>query len=245
VGGTKHYVPPLQEVGGDLSPCPPYDRRPCCREGSRNAYTACYTVLIRILKKIRWIKKIGWYPDLPNYQEKVKNRPTVRLIFGWVPTFLVDIRIREIIAGQNRQKFCRKACSKQACWLIDWLIDWLYGLFFTVCWVIGVYCYFFIGTVVHWNLKSRLSRGKDVSAGLKRIWQSRDIAVATKVRLLKALVWPVAAYGCESWTLRTADEKRIQAFEMRGLRQILCVSWTAKRTNDWVLDKAEVSRSLL
>jgi len=68
---------------------------------------------------------------------------------------------------------------------------------------------------------------------------------ATKVRLLKALVWPVAVYGCESWTLRTADEKRIQAFEMRGLRQILRVPWTAKRTNDWVLDKAEVSRNLL
>ena len=54
------------------------------------------------------------------------------------------------------------------------------------------------------------------------------------MRLLKALVWPVAVYGCESWTLRTADEKRIQAFEMRGLRQTLRVSWTAKRTNDWV-----------
>ena len=58
-------------------------------------------------------------------------------------------------------------------------------------------------------------------------------------------MWPVAVYGCESWTLRTADEKRIQAFEMRGLRQILRVSWTAEHTNDWVLDKAEVSRNLL
>ena len=47
------------------------------------------------------------------------------------------------------------------------------------------------------------------------------------------------------WPLRTADKKRIQVFEMRGLRQILRVSWTAKRTNDWVLDKAEVSRNLL
>jgi len=95
------------------------------------------------------------------------------------------------------------------------------------------------------GIKSRLSKGQYVSAGLNRIWQSHDIAVATKVRLLKALVCPVAVYGCESWTLRTADEKRIQAFEMRGLRHILCVSWTAKCTNDWVLDKAEVSRNLL
>jgi len=71
------------------------------------------------------------------------------------------------------------------------------------------------------------------------------VIVATKVRLMKALVWPVAVYGCESWTLRTADEKRIQAFKTRGLWQILRVSGTAKRTNDWVLDKAEVSRNLL
>ena len=55
----------------------------------------------------------------------------------------------------------------------------------------------------------------------------------------------IAVYGCESSTLRAGDEKRIQAFEMRGLCQILRVSWTAKRTNDWVLEKAEVSRNLL
>jgi len=90
------------------------------------------------------------------------------------------------------------------------------------------------------EIKSRLSKGQYVSAGLKRIWQSHDIAVTTKV-----LVWPVAVYGCESWTLRAGDEKRIQAFEMQGLRQILHASWTAKRTNDWVLEKAEVSRNLL
>jgi len=55
----------------------------------------------------------------------------------------------------------------------------------------------------------------------------------------------VAVYGCESWTLQTGDERRIQAFEIPGLCQILCVSWTAKRTNDWVLNKAGVSRNLL
>jgi len=96
------------------------------------------------------------------------------------------------------------------------------------------------------EMKSRLSKGQYVSVGLKRIWQSHDSAVTTKwVGLLKALVWPAAVYGCESWTLRAGDEKRIQAFEMRGLRQILRVSWTAKHTNDWVLEKAEVARNLL
>ena len=52
-------------------------------------------------------------------------------------------------------------------------------------------------------------------------------------------------YGCESWTLKKDDEKRISAFEMKCLRQVLRVSWTVKRTNEWVLQTAAVSRSLL
>ena len=62
---------------------------------------------------------------------------------------------------------------------------------------------------------------------------------------LKALVWPVATYGCESWTLRKNEETRLDAFEMKGLRKILRVSWTAKKTNEWVLNKAGVNRELL
>ena len=58
-------------------------------------------------------------------------------------------------------------------------------------------------------------------------------------------MWPVAAYGCESWTLRKNEETRLDAFEMKGLRKILWVSWTAKKTNEWVLNKAGVKRELL
>jgi len=57
---------------------------------------------------------------------------------------------------------------------------------------------------------------------------------------MKALVWPVATYGCESWTLRKNEEIRLDAFEMKGLRKILRVSWTAKITIEWVLNKAGV-----
>ena len=64
-------------------------------------------------------------------------------------------------------------------------------------------------------------------------------------RLMKALVWPVATYGCESWTLRKNEETRLDAFEMKVLRRILRVSWTAKKTNEWVLNKAGVKRELL
>jgi len=56
---------------------------------------------------------------------------------------------------------------------------------------------------------------------------------------------PVAVYGCQSWTLRTNEETRLDAFERKGLRKILQVSWTAKKTNAWVLNKAEVKRELL
>ena len=62
---------------------------------------------------------------------------------------------------------------------------------------------------------------------------------------MKALVWPVATKGCESWTLRKNEETRLDAFEMKGLRRMLRVSWTAKKTNEWVLNKAAVKRELL
>ena len=55
-------------------------------------------------------------------------------------------------------------------------------------------------------------------------------------------MWPVVTYGCESWTLRKNEETRLDAFEMKGLRKILWVSWTAKKTNKWVLSKAGVHR---
>jgi len=63
---------------------------------------------------------------------------------------------------------------------------------------------------------------------------------------MKALVWPVATYGCVSWTLRKNGETRPDAFEIKGLTKILRVSsWTAKKTNEWNLDKAGVKRELL
>ena len=62
---------------------------------------------------------------------------------------------------------------------------------------------------------------------------------------MKALVWPVATYGSESWTFRKNEETRLDAFEMKGMRKILRVSWTAKKTNECVLNRAGVKRELL
>jgi len=62
---------------------------------------------------------------------------------------------------------------------------------------------------------------------------------------MKAIVWPVATYGCKSWTLRKNEEIRLDAFEVKGMRKILRVLWTAKKINEWLLNKAGVKRELL
>ena len=94
------------------------------------------------------------------------------------------------------------------------------------------------------EFRTRLNRGQAIGASLQKIWQSHSVPISTKIRLMKALVCPVAMYGCESWTLRKNEETRLDAFEMNGLRKILRVSWTAKKTNEWVLNKDGVKREL-
>jgi len=88
------------------------------------------------------------------------------------------------------------------------------------------------------EFRTRLNREQAIGASIRKIWKSHSIPISTKIGLMKALVWPVATYGCESWTLRKNEETRIDAFEMKGLKTILQVSWTAKKTNEWVLNKA-------
>jgi len=66
-----------------------------------------------------------------------------------------------------------------------------------------------------------------------------------KIRLMKVPVWSVVTYQCDSSTLRKNKETRLEAFVMKGLRKILRISWTAKKTNEWVLNKAGVKRELL
>ena len=82
------------------------------------------------------------------------------------------------------------------------------------------------------EFSTRLNRGQVIEASLQEIWKSHSIPISTKIWLMKALVWPVATYGCESWTLRKNEETRLDAFEMKGLRRMLRVSWTAKKTNE-------------
>ena len=92
---------------------------------------------------------------------------------------------------------------------------------------------------------TRLNRGQAIGESLQKIWKSHSIPISTKIQLLKALVWPVATCGCESWTLRQNEQTHLDAFGMKGLRQILRVSWNAKKQMSGFLTKAGVKRELL
>ena len=73
-------------------------------------------------------------------------------------------------------------------------------------------------------------------SNLDSIFKSRDITLPTKVRLVKAVVFPVVMYGCESWTLKKAERRRIDAFELWCWRRLLRVPWTARRSNQSILE---------
>ena len=79
---------------------------------------------------------------------------------------------------------------------------------------------------------------------LDSILKSRDITLPTKVRLVKAMVFPVIIYGCESWTVKKADCQRIDAFELWCWRRLLRVSWTARRSNQSILKEISPGCSL-
>ena len=81
------------------------------------------------------------------------------------------------------------------------------------------------------DIKRRLLLGRKVIINLDSIFKSRDITLPTKVRLVKAMVFPVVMYGCESWTMKKAECRRIDAFELWCWRRLLRVPWTARRSN--------------
>ena len=81
------------------------------------------------------------------------------------------------------------------------------------------------------EIKRRLLLGRKVMTNLDSILKSRDITLSTKVRLVKAMVFPVVMYVCESWTAKKAERRRIDAFELWCWRRLLRVPWTARRSN--------------
>ena len=85
------------------------------------------------------------------------------------------------------------------------------------------------------EIKRRLLLGRNAMTNLDSILKSRDITLQTKVCLVKAMVFPVVMYGCESWTIKKAEHRRTDAFELWCRRRLLRVPWTARRSNQSIL----------
>ena len=94
------------------------------------------------------------------------------------------------------------------------------------------------------EIKRCLLLGRKVMTNLDSIFKSRDIALPTKVHPVKAVVFPVVMYGCESWTIKKAECWRIDAFELWGWRRLLRVPWTARRSNQAILKEISPGCSL-
>ena len=94
------------------------------------------------------------------------------------------------------------------------------------------------------EIKRRLLLGRKVMTNLDSILKSRDISLPTKVRLVKAMVFPVVMYGSESWTIKKAEHRRIEAFELWCWRRLLRVPWTARKSNQSILKEISPGCSL-
>ena len=94
------------------------------------------------------------------------------------------------------------------------------------------------------EIKRRLLLGRKVMTNLDSIFKSRDVTLPSKVRLVKAMVFPVVMYGCESWNVKKAEHRRIDAFELWCWRRLLRVPWTARRSNQSILKEISPRCSL-
>ena len=94
------------------------------------------------------------------------------------------------------------------------------------------------------EIKRHLLLGRKAMTNLDSILKSRDITLSTKVRIVKAMVFPVVIYGCESWTIKKAEHQRIDAFELCCWKRLLRVPWTARRSNQSILKEINPEYSL-
>ena len=94
------------------------------------------------------------------------------------------------------------------------------------------------------EIKRHLFLGRKVMTNIDSMLKSRDMTLSTKVHLVKAMVFPVVMYGCESWTVKKAERRKIDAFELRCWRRLLRVPWTARRSNQSILKEISPGISL-
>ena len=99
-------------------------------------------------------------------------------------------------------------------------------------------------SVCNQEIKRRLLLGRKAMTNVDSIFKSRDIILPTKFHLVKAMVYPVVMYGCESWTIKKAEHGRIDAFKLWCWRKLLRVPWTARRSNQSILKETSLECSL-
>ena len=104
--------------------------------------------------------------------------------------------------------------------------------------------YYFLGLQCSHEIKRCMLLGRKAMINLDNILKSIGITLPTKIRLVKAMVFPVVMYGCESWTIKKAERQRIDAFELLCWRTLLRVPWTARRSNQSILKEISPGNSL-
>ena len=87
------------------------------------------------------------------------------------------------------------------------------------------------------EIKGHLLIGRKIVTNLDSLLKNRDVTLATKVRLVKAMVFPIVMYGCESWTIKKGEHRRTDGFELQCWRRLLRVPWTARRSNQSILQE--------
>ena len=138
----------------------------------------------------------------------------------------------------NIQKTKIIASGPITSWQIDWkAIETVTGL------ILGGLKITADGDCSH-EIKRRLLLGRKIMTNLDNMLKSRDISLPTKVHLVKSMVFPVVVYGCESWTIKKAERRRIDAFELWCWRRLLRVPWTIRRSNQSILKEISPEYSL-
>ena len=93
------------------------------------------------------------------------------------------------------------------------------------------------------EIRRRIAMGKCAVGKLMKIWKDRGVTKGTKVKLVKALVFPIVTYGSETWVIKKEERRRLDAFELWCWRRLLRISWKAKKINRWILEKIEPGES--
>ena len=134
--------------------------------------------------------------------------------------------------------------------LYHWSICVFVFCYYTLLITVGLWDFIFLGSQItadgdcSHEIKRRLLLGRKLMTNLDSILKSRDITLPTKFSLVKAMVFPVVMYGCESWTVKKAEHQRIDAFELWCWRRLLRVPWTARRCNQSILKEISPGISL-